>query len=287
MRNLYIVYHKIDFDGVCSAACVYWLMKPIYNKIHLVPINHGEEFDLWGKITPMDVVYMVDFCLPIDEMKKLNKFIELHVIDHHITAINAIKESGENFSGCQEIGIGACYLTYQYVSQTDYCPYIIKLLAEYDVWNHSDVNALPLQYGLKCIDDILNPKNELWERIVCDKVSDTQFLQIIKQENYCQQYEKMTNKLYCDIMAFDSDLDGFKLLCVNKALSSSILFESKWDNTVYDIMCCFNRVNGTWSVSLYTDKEGVDVSKIAKKYGGGGHKQAAGFGGLQELPFKV
>jgi nanoRNase/pAp phosphatase (c-di-AMP/oligoRNAs hydrolase) len=31
-----------------------------------------------------------------------------------------------------------------------------------------------------------------------------------------------------------------------------------------------------WVVSLYTTKD-IDVSEIAKKYGGGGHKQAAGF----------
>jgi nanoRNase/pAp phosphatase (c-di-AMP/oligoRNAs hydrolase) len=32
-----------------------------------------------------------------------------------------------------------------------------------------------------------------------------------------------------------------------------------------------------WTVSLYTTKEHIDVSQIAKKRGGGGHKQAAGF----------
>ena len=32
-----------------------------------------------------------------------------------------------------------------------------------------------------------------------------------------------------------------------------------------------------WVVSLYTTKINIDVSKIAKLYGGGGHKGAAGF----------
>ena len=37
-----------------------------------------------------------------------------------------------------------------------------------------------------------------------------------------------------------------------------------------------------WTVSLYSTS--VDVSEIAKKYGGGGHKGASGFH-CKELPF--
>ena len=35
----------------------------------------------------------------------------------------------------------------------------------------------------------------------------------------------------------------------------------------------------------YIPKKNIDCSEIAKKYGGGGHKQAAGFQ-CKELPFK-
>jgi nanoRNase/pAp phosphatase (c-di-AMP/oligoRNAs hydrolase) len=37
---------------------------------------------------------------------------------------------------------------------------------------------------------------------------------------------------------------------------------------------------------MYTDKEGVHVGNIAKKYGGGGHPGAAGFI-CKELPFNI
>jgi len=43
-----------------------------------------------------------------------------------------------------------------------------------------------------------------------------------------------------------------------------------------------------WTFSLYTTKDEVDCSVIAKSKGGGGHKKAAGFQ-LPELPneFKI
>ena len=39
-----------------------------------------------------------------------------------------------------------------------------------------------------------------------------------------------------------------------------------------------------WKVSLYTKKDDIDVSIIAQKYGGGGHKKASGFR-CDKLPF--
>ena len=39
----------------------------------------------------------------------------------------------------------------------------------------------------------------------------------------------------------------------------------------------YQQADGMFRVSLYTDRNDVDVSEIAKAYGGGGHKKAAGF----------
>ena len=51
----------------------------------------------------------------------------------------------------------------------------------------------------------------------------------------------------------------------------------------YDIVVGFRYNDGTYNYSLYTAKDDVDVSKVAKNLGtynnlgGGGHKKAAGF----------
>lgn len=39
-----------------------------------------------------------------------------------------------------------------------------------------------------------------------------------------------------------------------------------------------------WNLSFYSAKKEVDVSKIAARFGGGGHKGAAGASALAELP---
>ena len=45
----------------------------------------------------------------------------------------------------------------------------------------------------------------------------------------------------------------------------------------YDILVAFIYDGEKTTVSLYTEKPDVDVSAIAKEFGGGGHKGAAGF----------
>lgn len=41
-----------------------------------------------------------------------------------------------------------------------------------------------------------------------------------------------------------------------------------------------------WLVNLYTYREDVNCGEIAQRYGGGGHRKAAGFI-CPELPFQI
>ena len=60
---------------------------------------------------------------------------------------------------------------------------------------------------------------------------------------------------------------------VNRARVSSDRFEGRIHE--YPIVIAYYWDGGRWKISLYSEK--VDVSEIAKAYGGGGHKGAAGF----------
>lgn len=65
----------------------------------------------------------------------------------------------------------------------------------------------------------------------------------------------------------------------------SAFFDSVPQIEGYDFMVNFymNKDN-LWNLSFYTAKEGVDVSKIASIFGGGGHVKASGASALKELP---
>lgn len=284
-------YHSSDLDGHCSGA----LVKMAYPQCEMIGINYGDEFP-WDTLQPMEknkgeMVFMVDFALqPFDEMVKLQTRCELIWIDHHKSAIEAAETTSSFLPHGVYIkdGIGACQLVWEYLTKNSLVgkepktPTFVKLLAEYDVWNHSDVMALPFQYGMRHQKDT-SPKNiELWTSLF-----DTERVQQITEiGGIILEYQDSQNAKYVKSCAFETELDGLKLIAINLMLTNSKIFDSVWDSEKYDGMLTFGYRKGRWTVSLYSDKPDVDMSIIAKNRGGGGHKGAAGFQ-CDSLPFNL
>ena len=73
---------------------------------------------------------------------------------------------------------------------------------------------------------------------------------------------------------------------INKGFGSFLAFEGVWNPNDHDCMIAFVRLpNRKWNVSIYTTHNLLDVSVIAKLFGGDGHKGAAGFQ-CDVLPFE-
>lgn len=271
-------YHSADLDGHCSGAIVKHAYKD--KDCELYGINYGEEFP-WDKIKDQEVI-MVDFSLqPFSEMIKLkNQSKFLIWIDHHESAIKDSKNC--EIDGVRDVKKAACELTWEYFNKYKEMPRIVKLLGRYDVWDHEyNDDILPLQYGIKTIDT--DPKEcERWEYWL-----DGYFPEFfLEKGNNVLEYLKKDEEKYAKACAFETDLEGYNCIAINRLFTNSKMFDSVWDEKLHDIMITFGWKNNSWTVSLYTTKEDIDVSVIAKKMGGGGHKQAAGFQ-CEELPFEL
>jgi len=274
-------YHGSDLDGYCSGAIVKYF-RPI---CELYPIDYGQNFP-WEEIEDGEEVYMVDFSLqPFEDMKRLNDLCKLIWIDHHKSAIEACEEEKyTSIHGIRRIGIGACALVWEYFTIAE-TPYAVKLLAEYDVWNHSNPDTLPFQYGCRLYNT--NPSSEegmkFWREFF-NSEDNINVKALVAEGKICLRYEEQINRKYCERYVFETELEGLKAIAVNKGISNSKLFKGFYDPRKHDIMITFCYLGDKWTVSLYSDKKGIDVSIIARKYGGGGHKGAAGFQ-CKELPF--
>ena len=69
----------------------------------------------------------------------------------------------------------------------------------------------------------------------------------------------------------------YKFICINKERFNPINFGIDYHKDGYDGCACFHFDGTHWCFSLYNDNGTVDCSVIAKQFGGGGHKGAAGF----------
>jgi len=273
--------HHNDADGYCSGAIVKYFEKDVTT----VSMNYGYDIP-WKKIKEAKKVYMVDFGLqPFSEMIKLSemKGDNLIWIDHHKTSIEDMEKSGRSFKGLQIIGQAGCELTWQYFTE-DRMPLIVRLIGRYDVW---DLEYSPflfdLQAGLKYV-DVDADDDEFWQRHFR---SNQETDELIKKGEICNKYQQNLYNSYVNSHSFSMSWEGYNFLVCNALNVNSKLFDIKFDKTKYDAVMAFGYTNKKWSISMYTDKSGIDVGSLAKKYGGGGHTGAAGMQCPDGLPFEL
>ena len=277
-------YHSSDLDGHCSGAIV----KMKYPECDMRGINYGQEFP-WNDILPNEKVFMVDFGLqPFEDMEKLNGVCKLHWIDHHKTVLDEAHKRGFLASGGQslKIGLAGCELTWEYLHEDKESPLAVYLLGRYDVWDHSDERVLPFQYGVRQIQDTFPDNIDFWSKLF----NYREYVEsLIKTGEVLLSYEHTQNAKFCKAYAFETELNGMKAICANRGFCNSKLFDSVYDPTKHCMMIAFCRLKppaGKWIVSLYSTRDDIDCGTIAKSFGGGGHKGAAGFQ-CDQLPFSI
>jgi len=276
-------YHRSDLDGHCSGAIVH----RAHPDAELIGIDYGDPFP-WDKIDKETEVIMVDFSIqPIDGMVRLQESCERLVwIDHHESAI---KESAKYPAlymtpGLRLIGKAACELAWEWFFERSTVPMSVFLLGRYDVWAldaHPDV--LPFQYGMRSLKKTTPDFSPLWVALFSGDPDCVQHLCEVGRT--VLDFQDTQDAQACAGCAFPAELAGLKVIALNRSLVNSRSFKSVWDPSLYQAMCAFvRRPNGIWSVSLYTDREDVDVGEFCKRHGGGGHRKAAGFQ-MKACPF--
>jgi uncharacterized protein len=273
-------YHN-DLDGRCAGYLVYKFntVEDYYEeegyKGEYIEIDYSKKFPL-DKIKDSEVVYIVDFSISPDEMEKLLKITSNVIwIDHHITAIEKYKDFPQKIDGLRYDGLSGAMLTWIYLTSFTYvnieeiaknAPFFVKLVSDWDTWTFKYGDDT--RYFKTATDSMeLEPTNPNWAYVEAhtNDMIETGKTMIKFRDSWAKEYMKN---------GFEVAFEEHKCFAVNLANCNSEYFKSI-DNGDYDILIPFS-FNGTkWTYSMYSKT--IDVSEIAKKYGGGGHKGAAGF----------
>ena len=281
--NIVCFYHAADYDGICSGAIVKHWAKTEHNiDAILLGVDYHYDFKDYEKyITLENEVYVIDFSWPLDVMQRIEKEAKKLIwIDHHGPTFKEFAKSRFNPYGLRADGVAACQLTWVYLFSMTEIPRAIELLGRYDIWDLDD-NVLAFQYGVKSLN--LTIEDPAWESLFGDS---SMLLKDIFDAGWpVYKYVQAEDAKYMKSFAFETEIDGFKVLACNRAKTNFLFFKSMYDPKKHDMVCSYAWTGTTYAVSLYTDKEDVDVSVICKKYGGGGHKKASGFS-CEKLPFK-
>ena len=282
-----VVYHSADFDGVfCREVAKRALGE---DGVRYLGWNFGEaplEFPAEGDVVVMDLPLLEPFGMEVLCESDLSRFVW---IDHHKTSIDSTRA---DVPGYRIDGVAACRLAWQWFNgfdpaRPDRCDYIdrrvkeplaIRLAGEYDVWDKRDANAELFQYGLRSVE----PGFDLGRLLDYD---DSMARSVVAAGGGSKRYAQTVDA--GDMKAsFLVDWEGLRFLCLN-GRGNSLTFASRdVRETGHDALLMFYTNGVKWVVSLYHARHRVDLdlSVIAKKMGGGGHRGACGFS-CYELPF--
>lgn len=291
-NQTYCFYHSADLDGHSSAAQIVLFEKEKNNvDVILVPVNYGYDFKLLGDIQTAKI-YMVDFSFPPDIMKMIRQMSKEFIwIDHHITAINdSITHGYDDVGGMRGIEKAGCEWVYEYIFGVPVPTWHpIYFLGRYDVWDHTNPDTLNFQYGCRNHDTFPNSTMDFWNYILTGTESEIfeKCKLITRDGSTILSYVEKTNFITAKSSVYELTFEGIRFICANMAGSNSKFFDSYYDPQKHDAMMMFRYYpqKNTWSISMYGNKSDIDLSVIAKKYGGGGHKGACGFSVTDISPF--
>ena len=290
MKQPIVIYHADCWDGFCAA----WLFHQAFPDAEFHAAAYGTD--------PPDVagreVFIVDFSYKLGPLLQiLRDSGKVTVLDHHKTAEEDLATFRWNTVGSTEARISGLTvvfdkeksggrLAWEYLKQSFFgvmnpfnefvnvsglSPWLVNYTEDRDLWRwellySKEINAYirswPLDFETWDNWGKVNPGCDGWDDLITGGDS------ILRRERQIiDDHVKHAHEL---------EMNGYKVLCVNATVLFSEIAGELAKGRSFGV-CYFDLPNGKRQYSLRSDPDGVDVSEIAKLYGGGGHKHAAGF----------
>lgn len=286
-----VFYHESDMDGWCSGAIIAKYTNN-YNKEDYIPIDFNKHkisnYPL-ETIQKNEPVYISDLSFTEDTISVLDKLINicgenLYWNDHHKSSIELCNKFVylKNIKGIRSSEKSGAYLTWKCFFPDALIPMAVKYVSDWDTFTHKFGDTTRyFKFGIDADISYRSPLSIQWKKLLSDY--DTPYLcDIIKSGTIIDNYVKIDYKETLKSNVFETELDGYIIAVVNRSCSS-LIFGDLYNK--YPIVSTFSYDGDNWKYSLYSSDKNVDCEAIARKYGGGGHKGAAGFS-TKELIYK-
>lgn len=269
------------------------------NSLDFLGYDYGDEIP---DTDDYDKVIMCDVSFPMIEMSKMHgSGLNITWIDHHSSAINNYRQYEEDNNNCLENYSGwttvldtkkaACELTWEHLFTHEKMPELVRLLGRYDCFGHKGTSeeeyVLEFQYGAR---HAISDYREAYAALKQAEKSNSYIESVHSIGKSIYMYlcteAKNTYKRSFSVIFSETTIneDGGitsgrirNFITVNRDRFNPVNFGIDYHEDGYDGAACFWYKEGKWHWSLYNDNGEVDCSQIAKNFGGGGHKGAAGF----------
>lgn len=284
----YVLYHNADNDGIfsCEIARRYFENEAVY-----LGWNYGDPVPE----IPAEcrVIYMIDISI-----EQLMADPRLIWIDHHKSAIAKYPAA---IAGYREDGVAACRLAWQwffgrrhpafapgrppkeaYIAGEVVEPEAVLLVGTFDVWDKTD----PERYDRAALFEqgLASQRTLDWDTLLSDPYDGetlplaAAYIELLLEGGrYVEAAMEKRSAARIEKSGFDLHWEGLVFLACNCG-GNSLAFKAGLQPH-HDGILAFRWERSKWRVSLYgvPGKPDFDLSAIAVRHKGGGHKQACGF----------
>lgn len=250
----YILYHGQCPDGF-GAAYAAW--KALGDTAQYLPVHHGEPPP---KLPPGSTVFIVDFAYQRDVLLNMRQQHQVTVLDHHKTAQHDLDGlEGVIFN----LNKSGAMLAWEYWHQTP-APKLIEYIQDRDLYR------MELPYCQEVVTALLSYPMDfsVWDKLDIPTLID-------EGEPICRFHRRMVEMMAARMHW--GKIDGYRVPISNASIGGSDLAHllcKRYPEALFAAVYFDSCGKRFWSL---TSEGKFDVSQIAKKYGGGGHANAAGF----------
>jgi uncharacterized protein len=273
-----VLYHDDCVDGLTSG---YLAWKEFGSEASYYAVQYGKPVpcELGGKD-----VFILDFCYPAQrlvDMVFVDGVSTLTVLDHHKTAQADVEVAGEQLKSARNVLIrfdmdkSGAGLTADHFNSRDWW---VDYVEDRDLWRFKLPNSESINAFIQSVErtfeayDAARLTMELEEAHVLG-LGALRYLEMYTRE-VTKHVRYVTIGGYPDIPVVNAPFVGISE--VVGSLAKKALFAVGWSQ----------RGDGKIAFSLRSSGD-FDVSELAKAYGGGGHKGAAGFTLPASLPTEL
>jgi oligoribonuclease NrnB/cAMP/cGMP phosphodiesterase (DHH superfamily) len=264
--QIVVLYHGKCPDGFAAA---YAAWKKFGDTAEYLPVNYGDTMPegLAGR-----EVYIVDFCYESAEQMNLlaQSAKRLVVLDHHESNKTTVERVPEHV---YDVNRSGATIAWDYFHPGEPVPRLMKYLEDGDLYHY----ALPETRDIFSYLLVLPFEFPAWDELALGLEDDAKRADILKTASgYTKFFEALA----------ESSIERAKKVRFEEyevyfaATHPNITMKSYVGNRLYTKLPPFALIVTAhpdgFGVSIRGDGS-VDVSKIAAKYGGGGHPGSAGF----------
>lgn len=264
MKSL-VIYHANCVDGF-GAAWAAW--KKLGDTADYIPCDYGRPPPLYGEDQD---IYIVDFSFPRDVLETMGRTAaSVTVLEHHKTAAAALAGpwGPANMDIIFDMDRSGARMAWEYFHDEP-APELIAYIEDRDLWRWKLPGSREFSAAIRSYPfDFM-----LWDGFSIEKlIGEGVAIQRYVEQQVADLARVAQTTTIAGYLVPTVNAPSFLASEVCNRLATGHPFAASW---------CASETEIFWS--LRSAPDGIDVSAVAKQFGGGGHHHAAGYKTVRQL----